>query len=145
MKNMLETGSTQTGSRRFLRAYSDFFFNRRMADPFNTPPPLTFPPCFAIIFSPKLQSCGKEELRIKTTGELEQEIREADSLSPLSAEELRLPPLPEYLRGLLTGRGLTVRDVVVRCGLDRSCACQLFNGTRRSSRDFWVLLSLVLG
>lgn len=82
---------------------------------------------------------------MKSTGELEQEIREADSPSPLSAEEFSLPPLPEYLRGLLAGRGVTVRDVVVRCGLDRSYAYQLFNGTRRPSRDFLVLLSLVLG
>lgn len=82
---------------------------------------------------------------MKPTGELEQEIREADSPSPLSAEEFALPPLPEYLRGLLAGQGVTVRDVVVRCGLDRSYAYQLFNGTRRPSRDFLILLSLVLG
>lgn len=82
---------------------------------------------------------------MKTTGELEQEIRQADSPSPLSAEEFGLPPLPEYLRDLLAERGVTVGDVVVRCGLDRSYAYQLFNGTRRPTRNFLLLLSLTLG
>lgn len=82
---------------------------------------------------------------MKPTGELEHEIREAASPSPLSAEAFALPPLPEYLRELLAERGVTVGDVVVRCGLDRSYAYQLFNGTRRPTRDFLVLLSLGLG
>lgn len=82
---------------------------------------------------------------MKTTGELEQEIREADSPASLSADGFRLPPLPEYLRGLLAERGVTVGDVVVRCGLDRSYAYQLFNGTRRPTRNFLILLSLSLG
>lgn len=82
---------------------------------------------------------------MKSTGELEQEIREAGSPTPLSAEEFSLPPLPEYLRDLLAERGVTVRDVVVRCGLERSYAYQLFNGTRRPTRNFLILLSLVLG
>lgn len=82
---------------------------------------------------------------MKITGELEQEIREADSPASLSADEFRLPPLPEYLRDLLAERGVSVGDVVVRCGLDRSYAYQLFNGTRRPTRDFLLLLSLALG
>lgn len=81
---------------------------------------------------------------MKATGELEQEIREADSPASLSADEFRLPPLPEYLRGLLAGRGASVGDIVVRCGLDRSYAYQLFNGTRRPTRNFLLLLSLAL-
>ncbi len=82
---------------------------------------------------------------MKATGELEQEIREADSPASLSADEFRLPPLPEYLRGLLAERGVSVGDIVVRCGLDRSYAYQLFNGTRRPTRNFLLLLSLALG
>lgn len=82
---------------------------------------------------------------MKATGDLEHEIREAASPSPLSAEEFGLPPLPEYLRDLLAERGVTVGDMVVRCGLDRSYAYQLFNGTRRPTRDFLILLSLALG
>lgn len=82
---------------------------------------------------------------MKPTRELEHEIREAGSPSSLSAEQFSLPPLPEYLRGLLAERGATVGDVVVRCGLDRSYAYQLFNGTRRPTRNFLLLLSLALG
>ena len=81
---------------------------------------------------------------MKATGELEQEIREADSPASLSADEFRLPPLPEYLRGLLAERGVSVGDIVVRCGLDRSYAYQLFNGTRRPTRDMLVALALQL-
>lgn len=82
---------------------------------------------------------------MKPTCELEHEIREAGSPSSLSAEQFNLPPLPEYLRGLLAERGVTVGDVIVRCGLDRSYAYQLFNGTRRPTRNFLLLLSLTLG
>lgn len=82
---------------------------------------------------------------MKPTRELEHEIREAGSPSSLSAEQFSLPPLPEYLRSLLVERGATVGDVVVRCGLDRSYAYQLFNGTRRPTRNFLLLLSLALG
>ena len=82
---------------------------------------------------------------MRSTGELEHEIREAASPSPLSGDAFRLPPLPEYLRSLLAERGVSVGDVVVRCSLDRSYAYQLFNGTRRPTRDFLLLLSLSLG
>ena len=81
---------------------------------------------------------------MKPTDELEQEIREAGSPSSLAADGFG-PPLPEYLRGLLAEKGATVGDIIVRCGLDRSYAYQLFNGTRRPTRDFLVLLSLSLG
>lgn len=81
---------------------------------------------------------------MKSTDELEHEIREAASPSPLSGDGFTPPPLPEYLRGLLAERGATVGDMVVRCGLDRSYAYQLFNGTRRPTRNFLLLLSLVL-
>lgn len=80
-----------------------------------------------------------------TTGELEQEIREASSPAVLSSWELDMPPLPNYLGGLLQARGWTVRDVVVRCNLDRSYTYQLFNGTRRPTRQFLLLLALRLG
>lgn len=81
---------------------------------------------------------------MKSTGELEQEIREADSPSSLSGEPFTLPPLPKYLQDLLAERNMTVGDVVIRCGLDRGYAYQLFNGTRRPTRNFLILLSLVL-
>lgn len=82
---------------------------------------------------------------MKTTGELEHEIREAASPSRLTEEDFSLPPLPEYLSERLRERGMTVRDVVLRCNLERSYAYQLFNGTRRPTRNFLLLFSLALG
>ena len=51
------------------------------------------------------------------------------------------PHLPQQL---LHRHRLTVQDVVVRCNMDRSYAYQLFNGTRRPSRDFLLRLALLL-
>ena len=65
---------------------------------------------------------------MKSTRELEHEIRQSGSPSQLAAEDFQLPPLPEYLGNLLRERGVTVGDVVLRCNLDRSYAYQLFNG-----------------
>lgn len=81
---------------------------------------------------------------MKSTRELEHEIRQSGSPSQLAAEDFQLPPLPEYLGNLLRERGVTVGDVVLRCNLDRSYAYQLFNGTRRPTRDFLLLLALSL-
>lgn len=82
---------------------------------------------------------------MKPTEELENEIRQSASPAVLTAEAYDPPPLPEYLSGLLRRRGTTVRDVVLRCNLERSYGYQLFNGTRRPTRDFLLLLALVLG
>lgn len=82
---------------------------------------------------------------MKATGELEHGIREASSPEVLAEDGFRLPPLPEYLNGLLEEREWSLRDVILRCNLDRSYAYQLFNGTRRPTRDFLVLLALILG
>ena len=49
-----------------------------------------------------------------------------------------------YLNGLLREHRLSVQDVVVKCCLDRSYGYQLFNGTRRPTRDFLLRLALLL-
>lgn len=82
---------------------------------------------------------------MKSTGELEHEIREARSPEALAGGDFHLPPLPEHLNRLLEERGLTVRDVILRCNLDRGYAYQLFNGTRRPTREFLVLFAVTLG
>ena len=81
---------------------------------------------------------------MKTTGELEHEIREAESPAALRSRDFSLPPLPEHLNRLLREHRLTVRDVILRCNLDRSYAYQLFNGTRRPTRNFLILLAVTL-
>lgn len=81
---------------------------------------------------------------MRPTGELENEIRQSGSPAALAAGDFAAPPLPDYLNGLLHRRGMTVRDIVLRCNLERSYGYQLFNGTRRPTRDFLLLLSMVL-
>lgn len=55
-----------------------------------------------------------------------------------------MPDLTAYLGELLRIRRLTVQDVVVGCNLDRSYGYQLFNGTRRPTRNFLLRLALLL-
>lgn len=80
---------------------------------------------------------------MKPTGELSSVIRRGGR-ERLSEEEF-CPPAPgEYLRQLLKDRGLTAKDVICRCNLDRSYCYQLLNGTRIPSRELIILLALEL-
>ena len=81
---------------------------------------------------------------MKSTKELEHQIRESDTARVLAGEDYTAPPFPIYLNGLLHRCGLTVSDVVVACNLDRSYGYQMFNGTRRPSREFLLRLALLL-
>ena len=81
---------------------------------------------------------------MKSTQELEHQIRESPTPQVLTGEDYTPPPLPIYLNSLLHRHGLTVQDVVVACNLDRSYGYQLFNGTRRPSRELLLRLALLL-
>ena len=81
---------------------------------------------------------------MKSTKELEHQIRESTTAKVLVGEDYALPPLPIYLNNLLHRHGLTIQDVVIACNLDRSYGYQLFNGTRRPSREFLLRLALLL-
>ena len=81
---------------------------------------------------------------MRTTKELEHQIRESATPQMLTGEDYALPPLPIYLNSLLHRHGLTVQDVVIACNLDRSYGYQLFNGTRRPLREFLLRLALLL-
>jgi len=81
---------------------------------------------------------------VRPTQELEQEIRVSSGPEALAGEDYALPPLTEYLSALLKERGLTVRDVLRACNLDRSYGYQLFNGTRRPTRNILLALALYL-
>ena len=81
---------------------------------------------------------------MKSTEELEHQIRESATPQVLTGEDYALPPLPIYLNSLLHRHGLTVQDVVIACNLDRSYGYQLFNGTRRPTRNFLLRLALLL-
>ncbi len=81
---------------------------------------------------------------MRTTQELEQEIRTCHDFAALSGEDFALPPLSEYLSELLDARGFTVREIIRICNLDRSYGYQLFNGTRQPSRNILLTMALAL-
>ena len=81
---------------------------------------------------------------MKSTQELEQEIRESATPEVLLGGDFHTPSFPIYLNSLLHSRSLSVQDVVVGCHLDRNYSYQLFNGTRRPTRDFLLRLALWL-
>ena len=82
---------------------------------------------------------------MRPTGELEHEITGSAEPGLLSGEEFSLPGLAEYLGELLRRRGVPVKDIIRRCNLERSYGYQLFNGTRRPTRDILMVLALELG
>ena len=81
---------------------------------------------------------------MKTTRELEHKIRSSKDASVLLDADFDMPELTGYLRDLLRERGLTVGEVIQRCNLDRGYGYQLFNGTRRPTRDMLLILSFQL-
>ena len=81
---------------------------------------------------------------MQSTQELEHAIRESKEPSILKEDVFSMPDLAAYLNGLLQERHLTVQDIVVRCNLDRSYGYQLFNGTRKPTRNFLLRLALLL-
>lgn len=81
---------------------------------------------------------------MKSTGALEHQIRESETPEYLAGEAFELPDLVVYLNGLLRRNRLTVQNVIVGCNLDRSYGYQLFNGTRRPTRDFLLKLAFLL-
>ena len=81
---------------------------------------------------------------MKATKELEQQISGSTEPELLAGEDFSPPELSDYLGELLRRRGVPVRDIIRRCNLERSYGYQLFNGTRRPTRDILMVLSLEL-
>lgn len=79
-----------------------------------------------------------------STDELEHQIRWSGDPSLLADETFSTPDLTAYLSDLLREHRLSVQDVVVGCNLDRSYGYQLFNGTRKPTRNFLLRLALLL-
>ena len=78
------------------------------------------------------------------TLELENRIRASRDPDILRGGEFDGMELTDYLRRLLEERQLGVREAIRRCNLERSYGYQLFNGTRRPTRDVLMVLSLEL-
>lgn len=81
---------------------------------------------------------------MKATKELEHEITGSTDPDLLVREEFSPPELADYLKELLRLRDMPVKDIIRRCNLERSYGYQLFNGTRRPTRDILMVLSLEL-
>lgn len=81
---------------------------------------------------------------MKSTDALEHQIRESMTPEDLAGEAFETPDLTAYLNGLLRRNRLTVQNIIVGCNLDRSYGYQMFNGTRRPTRDFLLKLAFLL-
>ncbi len=64
--------------------------------------------------------------------------------SVLDSGEFSVLELSDYLHTLLRERDMTVIQAVQLCNLERSYGYQLFNGTRRPTRDMLLILSFHL-
>lgn len=82
---------------------------------------------------------------MKSTHELEQRIRSSGDASFLDSGDFCTPALPDYLHTLLEAHHMTVIQAIQQCNLDRSYGYQLFNGTRRPTRDVLLTLAVQLG
>ncbi len=82
---------------------------------------------------------------MKSTRSLERAIHNSGSPGLLAGEDFSLPALSDYLQDQLRQRGIPLKDIIRRCNLDRSYGYQLFNGTRRPTRDTLMVLALELG
>lgn len=80
-----------------------------------------------------------------STQELEQDIRSSKDPSVLDSEELSAPDLSDYIHTLLEEHGMSVIQAIQCCNLDRSYGYQLFNGTRRPTREVLLNLAIQLG
>ena len=81
---------------------------------------------------------------MKSTQELEHQTRQSRDPALLAEDAFSAPDLTAHLRNLLSCRDVSVQDVVVGCRLDRSYGYQLFNGTRKPTRNFLLRLALFL-
>lgn len=81
---------------------------------------------------------------MRSTAELEHEIRESETPEALASPDFESPAAAQYLNALLKERGVTPGEAIRRCNLDRSYGYQMLNGTRKPTRSFVLLLSLAL-
>lgn len=76
---------------------------------------------------------------------LDQQIKEAQSFEEFWVQNkgnIIDNPLPKYLLELLNAKGLSRADVIVKTGLDKAYAYQIFAGIRNPSRDKLITIAL---
>ena len=83
---------------------------------------------------------------MKSTQQLLHQIRsrEADDASFLRDADYACPPAAIYMCALLAEREISVKDAIRALGLDRTYGYQLFNGTRRPTRNVLIRLAALL-
>lgn len=82
---------------------------------------------------------------MRSTQELEQMICSIKDPSVLNNSDLSAPELSSYLHALLREHDMTVVQAIQHCNLDRGYGYQLFNGTRRPTRNILLTLAIHLG
>lgn len=58
-----------------------------------------------------------------------------------TVDDLWIPPLHEYITGLCKPKNLIPEHVIKRAGIERAFGHQIFNGTRKPSRDKVIQLA----
>lgn len=87
-------------------------------------------------------------IKEKNTGDLEGEIKAAKDIDDYLAGNSQLllkKTVSETLNEALYKSGMSVSDVVKRCGLTRSHVYHIFNGRRLPSRDKLIAIAFGLG
>lgn len=82
--------------------------------------------------------------RASNTQDLMQLLREG-ALGQVLCSERLLPDFPVHLAELCNERGEARERIIQRAGIERSYGHQLFNGTRRPSRDKAIQLAFGFG
>ena len=81
-----------------------------------------------------------------TTDDLMNKLEEAASLERFLREDVHvLPPFDLYVEQLCLDRGEKREHVIKRAAIDRTYGHQLFNGTRKPSRDKVIQLAFGFG
>lgn len=87
-----------------------------------------------------------EKENMVSTGKLLNQIKEEKPEKGLflQGKEYTCPDISIYLCNLLAERNLEVKDVVKRLNIERSYGYQMFNGTRKPTRNLLIRLAVLL-
>lgn len=82
-----------------------------------------------------------------STEELMHRIKEEKTgdMSFLEKKEFDCPDITVYLCDLLAEHKKEVKEVIRQLGLERTYGYQMFNGTRKPTRNFLIRLAVLLG
>lgn len=84
------------------------------------------------------------ENTLQTTDDLMKRLQE-ETLEQALQSTGSLPPFPQYIAQMCAARGETREIAIRRAGIERSYGYQLFNGTRKPSRDKTIQLAIGFG